>query len=104
MTTTPPPDTKVQSETLEQIANRIATDEVLLSRRRQDLYFEILSALRNERARAAKLADEFARRLRTVGPHSVAAGVEVLASEIRSGKDGNKDADWQRHRSVGEKA
>lgn len=49
----------------------------------------ILSSLRNERERCAKLADEYARRLRTVGSHLVAAGVEVVASEIRSGKDGN---------------
>src|ERR1051326_9140672 len=32
---------------------------------------------------AARLADEYARRLRSINNHAVAAGVEVLAKEIR---------------------
>ena len=77
-----------KTETLEEITERIATRYSLRGQKgqRAGLRFAILSALRNERERCATLADEFARRLRTVGPHSVAAGVEVLASEIRSGE------------------
>lgn len=47
-----------KEETLEEIAERIATDEVLLSRRRKDLYFEILSALRSRDERAVRIIDD----------------------------------------------
>lgn len=58
---TPPPDTKVQSETLEQIAERVVDenlDTYHYAFTRKALMTAVLSALRNERERAAKITED----------------------------------------------
>lgn len=62
--TTPPPDIKVQSETLEEIASRILEPIIaqvgpLMYR---ELVWQTVSALRRERERCARVAYEYLRR------------------------------------------